>query len=243
MRLLFIFAAIFTLLGCQSLPKPGSDSEPGSSHVSEHRIAGSTARFLNATIIRNIRVGDLQIRQVRRKAATCRSGFIDHIELNGPINGDSLIVIKKILSDFPDCISPSGAKGSIIVMMNSPGGYLEDGYGLGELFRVNRVSTLIAPGQTCASSCAIAFLGGIHRAVAGDGSLLFHSPYKDTGMNIECSTKNASHRLKNYFSTMLGSMRGELLFDRAMSYCSLRTGWIINSDAADIFGITTNKYD
>ena len=70
-----------------------------------------------------------------------------------------------------DVISP------IEVTLESGGGYLEDGYKLGKVFRDRAVTTIIQDNKICASSCAVAFLGGKKRLVAAKGSILFHAPY------------------------------------------------------------------
>ena len=66
----------------------------------------------------------------------------------------------------------------IKVILNSDGGLLDDGYKLGEIFRDEKVKTIIADDTLCASSCAVAFLGGYYRSVATKGQVLFHAPYR-----------------------------------------------------------------
>ena len=56
--------------------------------------------------------------------------------------------------------------------------------------------TQITGGGVCASSCAIAFLGGVYRGMSGDAKLMFHAPYTRTGVraafggvSIDCSDR------------------------------------------------------
>lgn len=233
-RILAIFCLV-VMTGCASLMNPSPDGK--------HVVLGSTIALASTSVVKDVRVGDLHIRQIRKKVNYCQGGTQDAIELSGPINSDAFAAVENLISNIPNCATDSGGIASPIVILNSPGGYLIDGYKLGELFRSKRASTLIAHGQICASSCAVAFIGGHHRGVIGDGKLLFHSPYRDSGMGIECASKDASSDLKRYLTSMLGQKKGEYLFERTMSYCSSAKGWEINSDAANIFGISTRKYD
>jgi hypothetical protein len=49
------------------------------------------------------------------------------------------------------------------VYLASPGGDLYEGMKLGRLFRKRRLKTIVEGGQTCASACALAFLGGVDK--------------------------------------------------------------------------------
>ncbi len=46
------------------------------------------------------------------------------------------------------------------IYLDSPGGSLEGGIRLGEYFKRNRIKTIVEGNKTCASACALAFLGG-----------------------------------------------------------------------------------
>ena len=71
------------------------------------------------------------------------------------------------------------------IEMNSPGGDLLEGMKLGYLFREFDVATVVRAGDSCLSSCALAFLGGTSRHIASDvtvsrtveigGTLGFHN--------------------------------------------------------------------
>jgi len=44
-----------------------------------------------------------------------------------------------------------------------------------------------------------------------------------------------------YMVNFLGSKDGEFAFDRTMSFCSQNSGWLLNADAAKLFGIATSR--
>ena len=41
----------------------------------------------------------------------------------------------------------------------------------------------------------------------------------------------------DYMKEMLNETDGEFLYKRTMSYCSQSSGWSLNKDAADLFGL------
>jgi ATP-dependent protease ClpP protease subunit len=61
------------------------------------------------------------------------------------------------------------------VSLASSGGEVEAAMELGRLLRKLGVSTLVAPGEQCLSSCVFAFMGGDRRTVAG--RIGIHRPY------------------------------------------------------------------
>ena len=62
------------------------------------------------------------------------------------------------------------------------GGFLHDGYKLGETLKKYGVRALIQDRAICASSCAVAFLGASNRVIEDYGKIMFYAPY--------CSGKN-----------------------------------------------------
>ena len=131
-------------------------------------------------------VNDLQIRHVREVDSTScshQSQNDDHLEINGPINPDTPYMVEKLLkriSDSPNvCKDPKSGRSFVVqIWLNSGGGYMKDGYKLGEIFRKYGVKTLIATwGGECYSSCATAFLGGKYRHMGEESKLMFHAPY------------------------------------------------------------------
>lgn len=199
---------------------------------------GSTADTIE--IVKDIKVGNLHIRQVRNKSTPkCVSGTSDELQLDGEINPDSTYIVEKLLAEIPKCIDKAdGRKFSTVVYMNSGGGRLDDGFRLGRIFRKEGVTAYVIENQVCASSCAVAFLGAPYRFIRQSGMLVFHSPYQRSGIGINCASKSEAANLKKYLNDML--YKGDIVFERAMSYCSSSEGWSINSDAARLYEITTS---
>jgi hypothetical protein len=57
----------------------------------------------------------------------------------------------------------------VTVRLSSPGGNLFEGMALGEAIRRARFNAVVGRGTTCASACALAFLGGTARYATGTG--------------------------------------------------------------------------
>lgn len=70
-----------------------------------------------------------------------------------------------------------------MVVFNSPGGNLLAGLTIGETIRKRGYTTLVGDGSTCASSCAIAWLGGSKRYLASGGRLGFHAASNGDGVS------------------------------------------------------------
>jgi ATP-dependent protease ClpP protease subunit len=189
--------------------------------------------------IRNIKVNNLSIKEYTT-SQSCDSGTHHSIYLIGEINDDSVAILEKVLSSMPKCIKnnmhivPS-------VYLKSKGGYLSDGFKVGELFSRYNVQTVIGDGDECMSACSTAFLGGKFRIMVGSAKLMVHAPYYYLNRyTIECQSTVQAANLKNYYIQRLGTYEGETLFNRTMRYCSTTEGWTLNKDAAKLFGITTD---
>jgi hypothetical protein len=192
----------------------------------------------DVVVHRDISVSGLRIREVSRTNSQCVNGRYRHIELEGNIGPDSTEIIRRIVSKMPKCVDKVSGKGvSKVVYMSSGGGYLIDGIELGRFFREQQINTRLANGQQCASSCAVAYLGGTYRDMASNSNLIYHAPYLHSFSGIDCSDQGQVKILKDYFNSMLGKENGEYLISRTLSYCSTNDGWTINKDAAQIFGI------
>ena len=192
-------------------------------------------------VVRNIKINNLTVTE-SISSNTCKTGTHYNLSLNGEINEDASLVIEKLLSEQLNnkCINKDGKWIVASVYLNSNGGYLSDGFKLGEIFSKYRVSTRIGNDDTCMSSCATAFLGGKWRSMYKGSKLMVHAPYKYvSSQTIECSSNSAALKLKKYYISKIGKKDGEILFDRTMKYCGTSEGWFINKDAARIFNITT----
>ena len=212
------------------------------------KLAGSSYYFVNSrhVVISEAVVSGLQVRLVRdsgESSSNCKSGFKDHIELNGPIGPDSTFIVAKYLKLAQKCYYLQGPNWQATnVYLNSSGGYLIDGFELGRLFRSEDVSARVVGDQQCSSACAVAFIGAKFRWLRQKAKLTFHAPYrKNSYGHEECSSISQSQKLKNYFAEMVGKEIGNTLFDRTMSYCGSNEGWTVNSDAARAYGLLNDK--
>ncbi|MDN2480487.1 hypothetical protein [Vibrio agarivorans] len=229
--MLLLLSSIF-IAGCSSKP-----SQPF------HTILGADNWGYPGdvtTITSDIHVDGLHVRVVKTENSQCVNGFSSHIELSGPIGPDSAFVVDKLLDELEHCVDKdTGTTYSRNIFLNSPGGYLLYGFNMGVVFRDQQMTTIVSKGQQCASSCAIAFLGGKFRNMHNEGELLFHAPYyRKNSREMICQSREESSTLRNYYDSMLDSEDSRRLFDRTMSQCSTTEGWTVNSDAAGLYGIT-----
>lgn len=242
-----IFFAVLMLLlsGCSSTP-----STPRHSIIGANGWGWDNTPEKNTKVIQDLQVNDLRVRQVRTNSTTCQSGYKDHLELQGPIGPDSTRILERIFDSLPKCIyKDDGSQIVPKVFLASGGGRLADGFAMGNLFRKVGVQAIVPGEATCASSCAIAFLGGKWRSMDPPASLMFHAPYTlsnsssyvygATTISIDCSDRGQVADLKNYYFKMLGANDGRFLLDRTLAYCSRSEGWTINRDAARLFGLIT----
>ena len=87
---------------------------------------------------------------------------------------------------------------NVTVVLDSLGGDLFEGMRIGEAIRAAGVPTLVQRGHTCASACALAFLGGMTKGVASDAvwrsiepgaELAFHGfRFSDNAVHLENET-------------------------------------------------------
>ncbi len=181
-------------------------------------------------------------------AAECATGSAYRINISGAIGPDSSFALDELLKRSPHCRDQNG---NIIhrtmVTLSSGGGLLEDGYIMGRLFRSNGIRTYIEDDVYCASSCAVAYLGGLERGMGERGSIMFHSPYLpgvnalgERVANCDIGTE-ASKRLLEYYQEMTSIEQGSRLMDRTLSYCSATDGWLLKGyPSAELFGVATN---
>ena len=182
---------------------------------------------------------------------SCVTGAKHSILVTGSIGPDSTFAVGKLIDQREPCLGVDGEVISPIeVTLESGGGYLEDGYKLGKVFRDRGVTTIIPDDKMCASSCAVAFLGGKKRLVAAKGSILFHAPYLkqmqlEGKERITCDLpKEELQALNDYYSSMTTVEVGDRLYERTMWYCSAENGWTIKgAAAAELYGIATDVSD
>lgn len=70
---------------------------------------------------------------------------------------------------FKEFAAEVGKRGDYVktIVLNSPGGSVSDALAIGRLIREKKFATEVEPGKYCASSCPLAFAGGVERR-AGD---------------------------------------------------------------------------
>jgi hypothetical protein len=67
------------------------------------------------------------------------------------------------------------------VVFNSPGGSLLVGINIGKAIRLKEFFTVVGDGQECASSCGLAWLGGVRRFAFPTARIGFHAAYVERG--------------------------------------------------------------
>jgi hypothetical protein len=189
------------------------------------------------------------VTETKETPTSCASGSIQKLTVTGQIGPDSSFAMSRLLDRLEPCKSASG-KVLIppTVSLSSGGGLLEDGYKLGQTLRQYGATSVIERDQVCASSCAVAFLGGTKRIVENGGAILFHAPYykgqnEYSSERVNCDVGDAAlNELLDYYQTITDKETGNRLFDRTMTYCSAEDGWVVTGGAAaELFGIATEK--
>lgn len=205
-------------------------------HTKKPNILGTNRVWTDyIETVKDVKVSNLRIKQVKVKSDECPQGYIDILELDGMFNDDAVFILEKLLSE----ISKKCDKAPNVIL-NSGGGYIVSGIEVGEIFRKYNVSARILKGQKCQSSCSTAFFGGLYRHMSEGAELMMHSPYiYSSRYSISCASKKDASKLEQYYYKMLGYDVAKILFDRTMKYCSTSDGWKLNRDAAEIFGVLT----
>ena len=187
--------------------------------------------------------------QTKKNTSFCKSGSEHRILVEGQISPDSSFAMARLLLRLQPCKNASGREIiPVTVFLKSDGGFLNDGYLMGETFRERGVTTIVEDGEICASSCAVAFLGGAKRLVEDGAAIMYHAPYFN-GKNsygkrdINCDVGDkALAELNSFYRKMTDEETGDRLFERTMWYCSAEDGWVVKGgSAAELFGIATDK--
>ena len=125
-----------------------------------------------------------------------------------------------------------------VVILNSDGGNAYAGIEIGKAIRMRGFKTWVPSGSSCASACAIAWLGGTTRLMGKTALIGFHSVYKfQDGAPVETGAGNA----------MYGAYLAQLgLSDRAIYYLSNAApssmNWLTPVEAEN-FGISLAVFD
>lgn len=103
------------------------------------------------------------------------------IDVRHSDNGTTLIAIEgefetTDVDAFRTKVAPL-VPGRAMVALRSDGGSLVAGIRIGSLIREKKFTTVVPDEASCASACALAWLGGARRLVGHDASIGFHSAY------------------------------------------------------------------
>ena len=101
------------------------------------------------------------------------------ITVQHPDDGPPLVIVTGEF-EFSDVGAFSAAVAPLskaTVSFASDGGALLAGIRIGTLIRQKRFATLVADGATCASACAVAWLGGERRFIGSGANVGFHAAY------------------------------------------------------------------
>ncbi len=199
-------------------------------------------------VVKEITFDRLKVQLIQQRQfewQSCPDGYYDDIVLRGEIGPESSYAIEKLLSQVRRCTFVKNGRtltNRTLVFLESNGGLLSDGFRMGRMFRRHGVVVSVKSGRTCASSCAVAFLGANERHLSGTATLLFHAPYYARGLAIQCATKAGAEDMRRYFIEMLDKPVGQRLFDLAMMYCGSNEAWEMNSVKGFEYGIL-NQHD
>lgn len=125
------------------------------------------------------------------------------------------------------------------IVLESPGGSLPDGIELGRAIRLEGYSTVVA--RSCASSCALIFMGGRERHLIGSRARIgLHqsssSSAEDPNARKTCyssSQDSASKSKRRYLREVLAES-GEAVFERAMKTSCHSIDWIRPAEALEL---------
>ncbi len=229
-------------------PEPQQIIAEKQSNLDAQRARRESLRAREAQIVsQDYFIDGLVITHTQDRGADCVNGGDYRIEVKGSIGPDSSFALEELLERSPNCLQENREiKSRTIVQLDSLGGLLKDGYLMGRAFRTYEVKTIINNNSACASSCAVAYLGGVERLMESDSIIMFHSPYLpnlnaqgDRIANCDIGSETTA-RLLEYYQEMTSPEQGERLMNRTMSYCSAEDGWVLKgSAAAELFGVAT----
>lgn len=95
-----------------------------------------------------------------------------------------------------------------VVMFNSPGGNLAAGIEIGKAIRLKGYWTYVPAGLTCASVCALAWLGGVQRFMEPTSKIGFHAAYNsDNGQ-----TSGSANAIVGSYLTQLGMSEQSIFY-------------------------------
>lgn len=130
-------------------------------------------------------------------SGTVRAISFQHPAVHGiPRNRETLVVVRGVIQvgdhhrfhELLDRVSPD------IVVMDGPGGVVEDALIMAEEIHARGLKTLIGPQQVCVSACAMMFLSGRIKYQAHGSAVGLHAPFDLEGnASPEAGTLVAEH--------------------------------------------------
>jgi hypothetical protein len=158
-------------------------------------------------------------------ATTARAATVDVVSL-GP-NKPSLVTVSGTfdLNDKDVFLRKIGSLSSAIVAFDSDGGSLVAGLQIGEIIRLKNFTTVVLDQTRCASSCALAWLGGTRRFMGSTARIGFHAAYNGETREVT-STGNA---LVGAYLNKIGLPYAAVIYITTASPDTLT--WLSKSDA------------
>lgn len=155
------------------------------------------------------------------------------------VNGITFLVVSGELErgDEKKFVDLALSASRAIVFFNSPGGALKVGIEIGSAIRLKGFATAVPGDATCASACAIAWLGGTPRFLEPSARVGFHAAYiQENGQKLPTAVGNA---LVGAYVSKLG------LSDRAVEYMTSAppdgVQWLTLQDA-QMVGIAVTEF-
>jgi hypothetical protein len=156
-----------------------------------------------------------------------------------PLGADqpSLVVVngRLNLGDEDEFLRQIASVSRAIVAFESDGGSLLAGLQIGETIRLKNFSTLVADKASCASSCALAWLGGTRRFMGAHAQVGFHAAY-DGNTHQVTSSGNA---LVGAYLNKIGLPSSAVIYITSASPDSVT--WLSKTDAEKL-GIEVSLY-
>ena len=98
------------------------------------------------------------------------------VSMSGKISQGDLNKLQQLISRIETATEKGSLKSRVSqVFLDSPGGSVTAAMGLGRFIRSKQIATTVGKGDNCASSCVLAFVGGVKRVPAGN--VIVHSFY------------------------------------------------------------------
>lgn len=162
-------------------------------------------------------------------AVPARAATIDAHRLD---NETMLIFIsgEMVLGDEKTFANVALPHDNAIVVFKSNGGNLRAGIEIGKAIRLKGFATYVSDGESCASACALAWLGGRSRAMSATSRVGFHAAHVQTGeTKVATSVGNA---LVGAYVSQLGLPERAVIYVTSAAPDEIK--WLTFSDAQSI---------